>query len=106
MATGAILAAMRLELTRRGDYAVRAMLALASSEVAAGATGNGWQSANRIAAEMATMCTDNLEHLVLVDAAGIQPQEAETADIFVAPWPEVIRRSFFDAPAAPEYRRP
>lgn len=37
---------MRLELTRRGDYAVRAMLALA------GPDGHGWLSVNRIAAAM------------------------------------------------------
>ena len=37
---------MRLELTRRGDYAVRAMLALAATE------GEGWTSAPRIAATM------------------------------------------------------
>jgi Rrf2 family protein len=50
--TGAILPDMRLELTRRGDYAVRAMLALASPDDGTG-NGNGWQSASRIAAEMA-----------------------------------------------------
>lgn len=38
---------MRLQLTRRGDYAVRAMLALAAAD------GDGWRSASRIAAEMA-----------------------------------------------------
>jgi Rrf2 family iron-sulfur cluster assembly transcriptional regulator len=38
---------MRLELTRRGDYAVRAMLALTA------ANGDGWTSAPRIAASMA-----------------------------------------------------
>jgi Rrf2 family protein len=43
---GAILRSMRLELTRRGDYAVRAMLALAS-ETAAGPL-----SARRIAERM------------------------------------------------------
>ncbi len=37
---------MRLELTRRGDYAVRAMLALA------GPDGTGWLSVNRIAGDM------------------------------------------------------
>lgn len=37
---------MRLELTRRGDYAVRAMLALA------GPGSDGWLSVNRIAAAM------------------------------------------------------
>jgi Rrf2 family protein len=37
---------MRLELTRRGDYAVRAMLALAVSDV------EPWLSANRISTSM------------------------------------------------------
>ena len=43
---GAILRDMRLELTRRGDYAVRAMLALA------GRAGDGPLSARRIAEQM------------------------------------------------------
>jgi Rrf2 family iron-sulfur cluster assembly transcriptional regulator len=38
---------MRLELTRRGDYAVRAMLALAAAD------DDGWLSAPRIASAMA-----------------------------------------------------
>jgi Rrf2 family protein len=38
---------MRLELSRRGDYAVRAMIALVGSD------GGGWLSAGRIAADMA-----------------------------------------------------
>ena len=38
---------MRLELTRRGDYAVRAMLALAAHN------GDGWLSVARISAAMA-----------------------------------------------------
>jgi Rrf2 family transcriptional regulator, iron-sulfur cluster assembly transcription factor len=38
---------MRLELTRRGDYAVRTMLALAGAET------DGWLSVSRIAATMA-----------------------------------------------------
>ena len=37
---------MRLELTRRGDYAVRAMLSLAAHN------GNGWLSVARISAAM------------------------------------------------------
>lgn len=37
---------MRLELTRRGDYAVRAMIALAAAPT------DGWSSVPRIAAEM------------------------------------------------------
>ena len=40
-------AGMRLELTRRGDYAVRAMLALTAAD------DDGWTSAPRIAASMA-----------------------------------------------------
>lgn len=39
---------MRLELTRRGDYAVRAMLALAAAEA-----GNSWLSAAAIGRQMA-----------------------------------------------------
>lgn len=38
---------MRLELTRRGDYAVRTMLALASGDP------TGWQSVSRLAGAMA-----------------------------------------------------
>lgn len=38
---------MRLELTRQGDYAVRAMLALAGKD------GDGWLSVTRISAAMA-----------------------------------------------------
>ncbi len=46
---------MRLELTRRGDYAVRAMLALARAEAASGApsNGDGRLSVARIAASEA-----------------------------------------------------
>ena len=46
---------MRLELTRRGDYAVRAMLALARAEVASGepSKGDGRLSVARIAASEA-----------------------------------------------------
>lgn len=43
---------MRLELTRRGDYAVRAMLALAEPRPD-GADRNGWLSVRRIAERMA-----------------------------------------------------
>jgi Rrf2 family protein len=43
---------MRLELTRRGDYAVRAMLALAEPR-SEGGHDNGWLSVRRIAERMA-----------------------------------------------------
>ena len=60
----------------------------------------GW-----IAAEMAVMAPWSIEHLVLVDAAGLKPRRGETADIFVVPWADVIRRSFHDADQSPEYER-
>ena len=60
----------------------------------------GW-----IAAEMATMNTANLRHLVLVDAAGIRPRESEAVDIFVQRWRDVVASCVHDAESAEEYRR-
>jgi pimeloyl-ACP methyl ester carboxylesterase len=60
----------------------------------------GW-----IAAQMAVMCPASLRHLVLVDAAGVQPKQDEILDIFVTPWQQVIERAFADATNAPEYER-
>jgi pimeloyl-ACP methyl ester carboxylesterase len=60
----------------------------------------GW-----IAAHMAVMCQDRLRHLVLVDAAGVRPEQGEIFDIFVTPWPDVIERGFFDANGSAEYQR-
>ena len=60
----------------------------------------GW-----IAAQMAVMCPQNLRRLVLVNAAGIRPQESEILDIFIIPWKQVIERGFYDAEACPEYHR-
>jgi len=60
----------------------------------------GW-----IAAQMAVMCQDRLRRLVLVDAAGLRPEHGEIFDIFVAPWPSVIERSFYDAQQSGEYQR-
>ena len=65
-----------------------------------GAGVGGW-----IAAEMAVMCPQVLRHLVLVDAAGVRPREAEILDVFVIPWREVIERSFYDPAASAEYER-
>ena len=52
----------------------------------------GW-----IAAQMAVMCAANLRHLVLVDAAGVRPQQGEIMDIFIISWREVIERSLYAA---------
>jgi pimeloyl-ACP methyl ester carboxylesterase len=60
----------------------------------------GW-----IAAQMAVMCPHPLRHLVLVDAAGVRPQQGEVFDIFITPWRQVIERCFYDAMHSPEYQR-
>ena len=60
----------------------------------------GW-----IAAQMAVMCSASLRHLVLVDAAGVRPEQGEILDVFVTPWKQVIEQAFADPQAAPEYAR-
>jgi pimeloyl-ACP methyl ester carboxylesterase len=60
----------------------------------------GW-----IAAEMATMCSHNLAHLVLVDSAGIRPRSSETLDIFIRPWREVVQSCVFNPSSAEQFRR-
>jgi pimeloyl-ACP methyl ester carboxylesterase len=60
----------------------------------------GW-----IAAEMAAMNSDNLSHLVLVDAAGIKPQTGETLDVFIRPWRDVVEACVTDPEGAEEFQR-
>ncbi len=60
----------------------------------------GW-----IAAQMAVICPHNLRNLVLVDAAGIRPEQSDILDIFILHWKEVIERSFYDPETCPEYLR-
>ncbi|MGO9059553.1 MAG: alpha/beta fold hydrolase [Candidatus Binataceae bacterium] len=58
----------------------------------------GW-----LAAEMAVMCPDLVEKLVLVDAAGIKPERGEITDIFLH-GPEGTRElSFYDAAQVHDY---
>jgi pimeloyl-ACP methyl ester carboxylesterase len=59
----------------------------------------GW-----IAAEMATMCSHNLSHLVLVDAAGVKPSDGEITDVFVRRWRDVVEECVHN-PQAEEFRR-
>jgi pimeloyl-ACP methyl ester carboxylesterase len=59
----------------------------------------GW-----IAAEMATMNSQNLAHLVLVGAAGVKPVEGEMLDIFVRRWRDVVE-ACVDNPDAEEFQR-
>ena len=58
----------------------------------------GW-----IAAEMATMSPDVLKSLVLVDPAGVRPDEGEIADIFLLGEEETTRLAFHDAANVPNY---
>jgi len=60
----------------------------------------GW-----IAAQMAVLCPQQVRHLVLVDAAGLRPQQGEIFDIFITPWRQVMERCMYDAANAPEYQR-
>lgn len=58
----------------------------------------GW-----LAAEMAVSCPQTVERLILVDAAGVRPQQGEITDIFLHGHEASLRMSFFDPEKAPEY---
>jgi pimeloyl-ACP methyl ester carboxylesterase len=60
----------------------------------------GW-----IAAQMAVQCDASLRHLVLVNPAGVKPEQDEILDVFVTPWRTVIEQGFFDARTSAEYQR-
>jgi pimeloyl-ACP methyl ester carboxylesterase len=59
----------------------------------------GW-----LAAEMAAMCPEMVEKLVLIDAAGIKPQHGEIADMFLHGVEGTLALSFHDAARAREYQ--
>ena len=58
----------------------------------------GW-----LAAEMAIMCPQIVDRLVLVDAAGVQPQQGEITDIFLHGQDATRQLAFFDPQQASEY---
>jgi pimeloyl-ACP methyl ester carboxylesterase len=58
----------------------------------------GW-----LAAEMTVMCPQIVDRLVLVDAAGIQPQHGEIADIFLHGQDGVRNLAYFNPRQLPEY---
>lgn len=58
----------------------------------------GW-----LAAEMAVMCPQLVDRLVLVAAAGIQPQQGEITDIFLHGQDATRQLAFFDPQHASEY---
>jgi pimeloyl-ACP methyl ester carboxylesterase len=58
----------------------------------------GW-----LAAEIAAMCPQVVDRLVLVDAAGIQPRQGEITDIFLHGLDATRQMAFFDPQQAPEH---
>lgn len=58
----------------------------------------GW-----LAAEMAVMSPPSVDKLVLIDAAGIQPQRGEITDIFLHGLEGTRQLSYFDPKQIPEY---
>jgi len=58
----------------------------------------GW-----LAAEMAVMCPDRVDQLVLIDAAGIKPQRGEIADIFLHGIEGTRALSFHDVKQVRDY---
>ena len=59
----------------------------------------GW-----LAAEMAVMSPASVDKLILIGAAGIQPQQAEIADIFLHGVEGSRQLSYFDPKQMPEYQ--
>ena len=60
----------------------------------------GW-----LAAEMAVLCPQLFERLVLVGAAGVKPTQGEITDIFLLSPAELTAKMFHDPKQAPEYEQ-
>ena len=63
-----------------------------------GSSMGGW-----VSAEMAAMSDANLRALILVDAAGIKPEQGEIADSFIISPAQINDLIFHDPTQAPEY---
>ena len=63
-----------------------------------GSSMGGW-----VAAEMAAMQDHNLKALILVDAAGIKPQQGEIAEIFMVGAQTRLQQRFYDPSQVPNY---
>ena len=63
----------------------------------------GFSMGGWLAAEMAVMCRHAFSKLMLVDAAGVKPQQGEIADIFIISPGQVAELLFHDPRQAPEY---
>jgi pimeloyl-ACP methyl ester carboxylesterase len=65
-----------------------------------GSSMGGW-----VAAEMAAMSSAGLRALILVDAAGIKPEQGEIAEIFMCSAQTRLAQRFFDPSQVPNYER-
>lgn len=65
----------------------------------------GFSMGGWLAAEMAVMCPQLFERLILVGAAGVKPLQGEIADIFLRSPNEVTAMMFHDPTQAPEYEQ-
>jgi pimeloyl-ACP methyl ester carboxylesterase len=63
----------------------------------------GFSMGGWLAAEMAVMCPQVVERLVLVGAAGIKPTQGEITDIFLLSQADMTAKMFYDPKQAPEY---
>jgi pimeloyl-ACP methyl ester carboxylesterase len=63
----------------------------------------GFSMGGWLAAEMAVMCPQFFERIVLVGAAGVKPEQGEITDIFLLSPTEVTAKMFYDPEQAPEY---
>lgn len=70
-----------------------------------GARAIGFSMGGWVASEVATICGHAFSKMMLVDAAGVQPQQGEIADIFILSPAQVTERLFHDPSQAPEYQK-
>ena len=65
----------------------------------------GFSMGGWLAAEMAVLCPQLFERLVLVGAAGVKPTQGEITDIFLLSPAELTAKMFHDPKQAPEYEQ-
>ena len=70
-----------------------------------GARAIGFSMGGWVASEIAAVCGHAFSKMMLVDAAGIQPQQGEIADIFILSPAQVTDLLFHDPSQAPEYQQ-
>lgn len=69
-----------------------------------GARAIGFSMGGWVASEIAAICGHAFSKLMLVDAAGIKPEQGEIADIFILSPAQVTGMLFHDTSQAPEYQ--